>query len=467
MTEEILAEVDLAFCKYFSQLARAASEAMLSLDLLYSHTQLTKRYRATDTIRVEHRRAYIILGLDKSSAQSYKVISGITAEHRHELTEELQLWRIALLWSIAVVIYPTNMAPDPGAKANIHELPNEDMYLQDFSYLVDYGGLTGSDFLDLHALGPGLNTKPGSQVGSLNWLLVLLTELIRGRIVPVMPDLLDAINTLLQQSYDEKRAGSFSAGSSPADYATDQMTPSGRLKIVGALATEAYVESIRGVQAGGVGPDIRGPVDRPPVIATDQSDNPGRAPATILPHLVAATAGYVEALCGDNPDYVDTLAPNPSSLDLKVNRVAGPWIRLRYNHIATFRFIKHVAAESPGDVAGSGLPESMEKLIVKLDVEDEELRQAARDAREALTSALTTHPGVTRVPNPSFPIPLEDDLDYSLKLPNDRATVKPTVTDQDSSLPQDSLDTRAFPNLTVFSPVADHTSCHSTIPYNR
>lgn len=357
---------------------------------------------------------------------------------------------------MAAVIYPTHMALSAGAEVNLHELLKSDgdpAYIRD---LVNDGGLTG-DFLDLLTIEPVLGVKPGPTIRSLDWLLVLCTELIRRQAALVTPDMLTRTVALLKQTHYEDQTGFCSADASSADYVKDQKRLSRSLKIVGALTAESYMAYMRRDRADMGDRSTYGPMHDLPVITTYPSEHLDKPAPDIPQSLVNTLAAFLEALCGDEPRRVDVLAPHPSSTDFVLDPVEGPWIRLKFDHTTMFRFIKHIAIRRPGGLAGSGLCAATEKLIAKLDLDGDELvREAALDAQNALTEALAAPAEPGKVPYPSSPVPSEGISDNirlaSISSTSDNTTFNTSVPAQceDSSSPLRALEhTHASPNFHI------------------
>lgn len=331
------------------------------IDLLYCHAELVRRFSQSkdiwsldtsadqdEELRLESQKIRC-----SSSVRSYRVVANLVTAPWTEPTiiRELQLWRVAFLWSIATLLYPSVTIPD----ADPRNFDGTDEKLQVFKDLVAEGGLDASTILSLFELMSTSDVEESTPVRGRGWLLVLLTELVGRGLVPVTSSLLNKIGTLLKNTDREIQQSQSCAPPT----ARDNEPPSTRLRVVGALMVESFSTS-RSLREMAL-----------------------RSPS----ELIRVTARYVDALCEEDPRYIDVLIPDQLRKEEIDKTKSGDRIRLKINHAATFQFVEHLAVTCPAEVDGSGLDGPTQMLISLLGPSaDDTLRESAERARNALAA---------------------------------------------------------------------------------
>lgn len=360
--EEEYTEATSKFKHYFDILALGSSGITTSVDLCHCHTQWMKRFQDRKDMWMPLKLQGPGMAERGSSVRSYSTISGILARSDNapdaDSVRDLQLWKIAFLWSKVLHFYPTYTSKGTDWENKIHEVPGEDPDLQIFKDLVTDGGLTASDILALAAFEPITTSELGALIGTRAWLLVLLTQLVRREIISVTPSVRDETVAMLQRLIRQRQAETRDLDSPDRHSAS--------VGVMGTLVMETYVACIAREQTVGA-----------------QSANPP-------PNLAAAVAGYLDVICDDGTDFVDVRAHGPDVANAVQDVASRPCLRLTVDHIKTVRVLEHLADYRPTGLFDSNLLKSAERLLTKLDtMETPVLREAAGAARKALQAVKT------------------------------------------------------------------------------
>lgn len=338
-----------------------------SIDLLDCHTQLLRRFRLADWLWPPSTRFLMRRDERSSSVNAYGFVSRLlerSGETRPspELLQCLQSWKCAFLGAMAIVSRPTRMASDRKEDLDGTRILGENVDLSDFKELVADGNLTGAEILDLIVFNQITVPDADLHTESTDWLLILLTELIKLGVIPIPPSLFDRITAMFQRICDAQRAGLHHNKLHVSESVKRQEQQSAtRLKLMGALEIQAF-------------------------LSTSTREGFDSASIHVPSGLARGIATYINSVCEDDEDYVDILCPGAPGKDPS---------RDTFDHITTLRVIGLLAELHPEDIVGSGLIASTDRLIARLDMSSNDLLQdAVEGARTTLTRVVMAPSGV-------------------------------------------------------------------------
>lgn len=191
--------------KAYLEWLETTKDATISVELAYCHTLLLRRYRQSAELYADPRIPDLRQIQRCSSVQTYRFVSGIVdgAEDQASGLEDdlilaLQAWRLHFLYDSTIQLY---LFSRTHGDEDVPELG----WIQDsvIADLVAEGGLTGSTLLQVFQLTATRDARSYSPNGETSWLLILLTELTRRRILDPTPQLREQINALLLRTHSE------------------------------------------------------------------------------------------------------------------------------------------------------------------------------------------------------------------------------------------------------------------------
>lgn len=387
------------------------------MNILYCYIHLVSRFRqADDGGNVYEVQPELLASLSRALRTTSRILDHQTFDtSRPDIIQDLQLWQTAFLRSLAALHYYPSFKKRNSGPHSFNARPDQmtpeyydtlveigDMSI-DFKELVENGGMTGSFILHLYRLNDTPNGVSPTSVTQPDWLLVLMFELVKEKIISVTANLAAEITSMLQQADGELDEGQaiILGGRLAPDASARHHQAYDRLRVLGAIYMALFSSSRTELSTGR-------PIINP---VTPTESDAGSVPTGIMlaelipPYepvdydaatgtkldvwpmtagVLAAAASYINAI-SNTPDHLDVRAPQNSSPDVIRDMIGGPQVRMQIDHTTTLRFFEYHSQNYPDVVIASGLPAAVDTLLQKLrPLPKSELRIWAKKARHVL-----------------------------------------------------------------------------------